>query len=315
MAAKKTSQASMNPENIKKSIASAKEFEAEKKALKLDPEAAKKFADLSKKIASGKKALQGGHVSQDIVDEFSDLAVLIEQMQADYEEIHGCKYEMGEMNNLVTAYNMLLQQIETAITTAETEKDAKIAEYSKAVEEAQEKYDAAVAQHEVDEQSYKDNLAKKHAREEQEYNDNLEWTRKIADRERNDEIARTNADLTRRMDEMAAKEAHVADLEAQVTSFPDKEKVAYEEGYVKGKTDANNSNTYAVKELKAQAESAKTLFETKEANYVAQIEDLKQRVKDAENARDAAIASAKEVSIAYAKTGTNVTVSPTAYQK
>lgn len=233
--------------------------------MKDDPVAQKAVEEQKRVVASAEDIIEKGILNEEITKQYKDLQLSIVRMKDELQNLYGIEAKANSFVALVNSYKDKSVQLENeykelkveAIKDLEDKKN-KIYDEIEALE--QEKKDT-LASIKSDANALKADLAKERKREEEEYTyalnrarkqDNDTWEDEKAEREK--ELAAKEKEVEDKLDYMKELEEKVQLMENQINSLKLDIETARSEGYDKGKSDANKSNAFEVRELKTKNE-------------------------------------------------------------
>lgn len=221
-----------------------------------------------------------------LVEEYKNLQAATEIKKAELKELHGIEADLLNMeaihNALVDieaeckeAMNSLQREKHVELKRITAEHNEKVAALEKEFKDKQKELDTMRKR---SEDEYQYNLMKSHRVAKDELEAELEHMKKTttaycANAEA--DVKTKLAELNAKSEDLAIREANMADVEAQAES-------AYEDGYTKGRADAGKEWAFEKRGLEAKHEKEEALLKSELKASENTVKDLEARVKSYE---------------------------------
>lgn len=288
-------------------------------SMKDDPVIQKEQEEKKRVVESAEDIINKGILNEEITKQYQDLQSAIAEMKDELQNLYGIEVNANSFVALVNGYKDKAVQLENEYkelkenTTKELDdKKNKLYEEIEALEDEKKNTLAAIRD---ESKALKADLAKERAREEEEYTYALSrsrkqeedaWQDEKANREK--ELAIKEKDLDDKLDYMRELEGRVQLLTDQIDSLKLEIETVRTEGYDKGKSDANKSNAFEVRELKTKNEYEQKALLDKIAHLATSLASATEANEVLQNKLDSAYAQMKELASETVKSSGGVKI-------
>lgn len=291
----------------------------EQAAMKDDPMEDQKKARVSGVMASADDIINRGILSYEIVQEYNNLKEAIGLKKSELQDLYGIAAEANSMVALINAHKDKKQELDAkykALTEeAVAELEAKKSELAAEIEFLKNEKINIINKTRVENDILVSELSKQREREEEEYTYNLSRSRKLENDTWEDEktarekvIHDKEIEVARIEEALAAREAHLAELELKVAGIPELLEKATEDGIKKGKVDADKSNAFEVRAINQKNEYEQKSLKDQVARLQSDLAAAYEKVESLQNKLDDAYKQMRELATDTVKSANGVKI-------
>jgi hypothetical protein len=272
---------------------------------------------------AAKEIISLGILNDDMTNKYNSLLVTIEMLENDIAELYEIKRNADTLEALINSHkdkNVELQnKYAKSVEELNNDFDTKETAWRLKIAEVQESHNKMVAELKVKFTEEKAQLEKDRKREQEEYTYELKRTRKIEDNNWADEKAAREKLITDRENELTIREVEIdnmlskiATLETNIEALQAEVINASQEGFAKGKADAEKVTAIRISGIEKEAKWQKEMSDkeimslrTALANSELKVESLQTKLDDAyARLNEVALVSAKNSGVRMMETST-----------
>lgn len=283
------------------------------------PVEAAKSAMLKESLENAEVAAKNSVFSEEIIKQYNDLKIAIEEHEKELEELYGIKAETDGLAAAINAHKFKVSAMDSEYKEKKEKLDSELEKYkvevNEKIVELEKKLRKAVLKADEEFAEYEDDLKKKRTREVEEYDYNLKMNRKVDadswEKEkslREEEIQKQRDEVKSREDAIAEKETEIQEMRDKIESFPDTLEMAKEEAAKDAKAKAEKSFVFERRSLESDKKHAEEMAEEKISNLEAQVEALRQSNNELSRKLDDAYKKMNDVATATVQAGATVKV-------
>lgn len=288
-------------------------------SMKDDPVAQKARDEQKRMIESAEDIVEKGILNDEITKQYKDLQIAIANMKKELQDLYGIEVKANSFIALVNSYKDKAVQLEneykelkeTAVKELEDEKNKLYNEIETLEVKKRETLDSIKAES----NELKTSLAKERKREQEEYTYTLNRTRKQEEDAWEDKKAIREKELADKEKEISNSLDYMRELEGKVQLLTDQLEAskldietARTEGYNKGKSDADKSNAFEVRELKTKNEYEQKALQDRISHLESNLTSVTEANVILQDKLDSAYAQMKELASETVKSSGGVKI-------
>jgi hypothetical protein len=261
---------------------------------------------------AAKEIISLGILNDDMTNKYNSLLATIEMLEKDIEELYGIKRNADTLEALINSYKdkgaELSNNYQTKLEELNKEFADKKAHFDAKLQESQESHNKLVSELKEQYKEEKAKLDKERAREKEDYTYELKRERMIEDNNWADEKAAREKAIADRENELTIREVKIdemlstiANLETNIEVLNAQVIKASEEGFAKGKADAEKVTAIRIANTEKEAKWQKEMSDKEILSLKTALANAELKAESLQSKLDEAYTKINEVALVSAK--------------